>query len=73
MPTAVNARSLQPHFELRFQSLCDPKQGLAFPCDACGQVDMDTLSERDRNDYLFARALMGREFAAPRLCARALH
>jgi hypothetical protein len=38
---------------------------LAFPCNALGGVDMDALSERGRSNYLFARAMVGREFAVP--------
>ena len=53
------------HFEIRFQSLFNPGRGLAFPCDARGHVDMDALSERGRQNYLFARAMVGREFATP--------
>lgn len=30
----------------------------AFPCDVQGQVDLDLLDERGRNDYFFARAVM---------------
>ena len=37
----------------------------AFPCDAQGRVDMDGLSERARANYLFARAMVGRELAQP--------
>ena len=51
--------------ELRFRSLCDPDHVYAFPCDAAGCVDMDSLSEQCRNDYLFARALVGIEMARP--------
>jgi hypothetical protein len=52
-------------FEIRFESLFNGGRGLAFPCDAGGRVDMDALSERGRNNYLFARAMVGREFATP--------
>jgi hypothetical protein len=52
-------------FELRFQSLFDSGRGFAFPCDPQGRVDLDQLSERARNNYLFARALVGRELAVP--------
>jgi hypothetical protein len=52
-------------FEIRFQSLFNPGRGLAFPCDATGHVNMDALSERGRENYLFARAMVGREFATP--------
>jgi len=37
----------------------------AFPCDASGHVDMDAMSERARNNYFYARTVVGREFATP--------
>ncbi|MDM0000693.1 hypothetical protein QTI24_18910 [Variovorax sp. J22P240] len=52
-------------FELRFQSLIQMGRALTFPCDREGHVDLDHLSERLRNNYLFARAMMGREYAWP--------
>ena len=52
-------------FELRFASLFIEGRGLAFPCDIKGQVDLDALSERARDNYLGARALVGREYALP--------
>jgi len=52
-------------FELRFASLFDEGRAYSFPCDAGGQVNLDTLSERARHNYLFARATTGREFAWP--------
>lgn len=54
-----------PCFELRFDSLFSEGRGLAFPCDDKGQVDLDTLSERARCNYLYARAVVGREFQTP--------
>jgi len=57
----------QPHYELRFQSLFHEGRGLSFPCDALGHVDIDRLSESLRLNYLFARTLIGREFAVPAL------
>ena len=60
-------------FELRFQSLFDAGRGYAFPCDPSGQVDMNQLSERARNNYLFARAVVGRELAVPAVRPVALH
>lgn len=53
--------------ELRFDSLFHPGRGLAVPCDASGQVDLDALTERLRNAYLGARAMVGREYACPRV------
>ena len=52
-------------YELRFDHLFVSGRGYAFPCDADGRVDLDTLSERSRNNYLYARALVGRETAVP--------
>jgi hypothetical protein len=52
-------------FELRFRSLFNEGRALAFPCDASGQVDLDRLSERARHNYLYARTVIGREFATP--------
>lgn len=57
----VNQRS----FELRFESLFNPGRGLAFPCDAGGQVELDALSEPARRNYFYARAVVGREYATP--------
>ena len=54
-----------PAFELRFQSLFNEGRGLSFPCDDDGQVQLDALSERARTNYLYARAVVGREFALP--------
>lgn len=52
-------------YELRFRSLFHEGRGLAFPCDATGQVDLDALSERAKHNYLYARAVVGREYATP--------
>jgi hypothetical protein len=52
-------------FQLRFRSLFDAGRGFAFPCDPLGHVDMSNLSERARNNYLYARAMVGRELSVP--------
>ncbi|HET9206449.1 MAG TPA: hypothetical protein VFO28_09455 [Burkholderiaceae bacterium] len=52
-------------FELRFTSLSDRGRGYTFPCDAQGHVDMDALSERVRESYLYARAVVGSVLSAP--------
>ena len=56
------------HFEIRFLSLFTEGRGLAFPCDAAGLVDLDVLSERGRLNYLYARAMVGREYGTPAIC-----
>ena len=52
-------------FELRFHSLVDEHSSLAFPCDAAGHVDMDSLSEKALENYLYARMVVGCEFSRP--------
>jgi hypothetical protein len=52
-------------FEVRFDDLFHSGRWLTFPCDAQGHVDIDALSERSRNNYLYARAMVGREYSAP--------
>lgn len=53
------------HYMLRFESLFDSGRALAFPCDERGEVALDALSERARRNYLYARIVVGREFAVP--------
>jgi hypothetical protein len=55
----------QTAFELRFPSLFSEGRAFSFPCDARGTVDLDALSERARNNYLFARTVVGRDFSCP--------
>lgn len=73
MNTTANTLNRSAGFELRFQSLFNEGRGLAFPCDAAGQVDMDRLTDRARNNYFCARTLIGREFATPTLRATVQH
>ena len=53
--------------EIRFRSLFNEGRGLSFPCDAAGHVELDALSDRARENYLYARAVVGREFAHPQV------
>lgn len=57
--------SMPEEYQLLYQPLSAGGSSYAFPCDAHGEVDLDRLSERARNDYLFARAVVGRELAPP--------
>ena len=52
-------------YELRFNSLFHEGRGYSFPCDPSGQVDLDSLSERARSNYFFARTVIGRDLSAP--------
>jgi hypothetical protein len=49
-PQANNA-----FYELRFESIAPHVPVLVFPCDAHGEVNLDSLSQDALNDYLFAR------------------
>jgi len=51
--------------EIRYQSLHKEGRALCFPCDAQGHVPLDLLSEKARENYLYARAVVGREYAFP--------
>ena len=52
-------------YELCFRSLFTPGRSVVFPCDAAGHVDIDTLSTRGRENYFYARTVIGREFSMP--------
>lgn len=64
MPTSIDNHS----FEIRYPLLHASGRWLAFPCDAQGHVNIDTLSERACLNYLYARALVGRDYACPSVC-----
>ena len=69
----MNASLASNGWELRFDPLFAGRRGFIFPCDAEGHVDMNTLSERALNNYLYARAMMGREVAWPNLHPSNIH
>ena len=60
-------------FQLCFRSLFHSGRGYAFPCDPQGQVDLDRMSENARNNYFYARAMVGRELSAPAVESAMLH
>jgi hypothetical protein len=68
----MNTTLLTPVFEVRFDDLFQIGRWLSFPCDAQGHVDLDALSARARSNYLYARAMVGRQYAAPSVCEHAL-
>jgi hypothetical protein len=73
MSTSHAGATPEGAYELRFGHLFHEGRALAFPCDANGQVRLDQLSERARANYLYARALVGREFAQPAVLRSDLH
>lgn len=56
-------------FKIRFPSLSREDQSVDFPCDETGRVDLDGLDESARCNYLFARAMIGREYGKPSVYA----
>lgn len=60
-------------YQLCFRSLFHSGRGYAFPCDPAGQVDLDNMTESARNNYFYARAMVGRELSAPAVEAALMH
>lgn len=60
-------------YELRYQSLFNAGRSLCFPCDADGHVLLDLLTERAKQNYLYARMVVGREFSFPCMRPRPQH
>ena len=73
MRTLPESSHAQARYELRFQSLFNQGRALTFPCDAAGHVTLDSLSDRARNNYLYARVFIGREFSTPAVLLADLH
>ena len=65
---AANACGGNGGYELRFAGLFNAGRGYAFPCDADGHVNIDSLNERARANYFYARTVIGREFHSPVTC-----
>ena len=62
---ACPVRKAEATHLLHFEPLTGGDAGLDIPCDPLGRVGLDVLGEKLRNDYFFARTLIGRLFAAP--------
>lgn len=66
---ATNDREQPPsdeaRFELRYRSFSAHRCGYAFPCDARGEVNLDGLSDRARENYFYARAMVGFDLLQP--------
>jgi hypothetical protein len=57
-------------YEIRFKPLFR-ERGFCFPCDEQGRVELDALTDRARENYLYARAVVGVEYAHPLVCRAA--
>lgn len=60
-------------YVLRYRSPRNEDRVFVFPCDPKGLVRMDDLSDRQFNDYLFARGMVGFEFDPPQVLLCELH
>lgn len=63
----MNTACAPAAYQLRFSSLFREGRGFAFPCDAEGHVDLDALGDNSRNNYFYARSVIGRELTMPRV------
>lgn len=62
---SIDSNSESSAFFLCFQSLFREGRALSFPCDQSGRVHLDDLSRKAQDNYFYARAVVGREFACP--------
>lgn len=62
---ATHTIASAPSYQLQFRSLRQRGNSYSFPCSEDGRVDLDGLTEDALNDYLFARTVVGGEFARP--------
>ena len=53
----------EARYELRYTGLFNPGRGYSFPCDAKGRVDLDHFTDRCRNNYFYARAVVGAQLS----------
>jgi hypothetical protein len=58
-----HSAAAKSHVEVRFLPRLAGQRRLVFPCNTAGHVEIDKLSEHERIDYLFARALRGRDYS----------
>jgi len=58
---------------LHFASLRADARAYVFPCDERGNVPLDDIGRPALLDYFFARRMVGRTLAPPRLTALAQH
>ena len=70
---ATRFAHVSAQYELRFQSLFKEGRAFAFPCDSEGHVNIDSLSDRARSNYFYARTVIGREVSMPAVRASSLN
>jgi hypothetical protein len=64
-PVSTDTAPDSDRYGLRYRSLFLPGRGYVFPCDAQGNVEISTLSDRARHNYLYAQTVAGSELDLP--------
>jgi len=59
-------------FQLVYQSVAGSLGNYSFPCNPRGDVDLNALDDRSRNNYYFARAMVGRAMKLPKVVRASL-
>lgn len=67
------AATTTAQFLLRFDNIRNPGRAMAFPCAPDGTVNLNDLSGTARNNFHYAKAMVGREFARPKVVFDAAH
>ncbi|WP_162571243.1 hypothetical protein [Variovorax sp. SRS16] len=68
--SSIETGSSHGLYILSYRSVHDQERVLMFPCDSKGTVLLDDLSDRQFNNYLFARGMVGFEFDPPQVMRR---
>lgn len=72
MNAATKVQIVTLGHELVFRDLLNEGHTYVFPCDATGHVDMDVLSESARNNYFYARVVVGNSLSVPIVRSQAM-
>lgn len=64
MSQATSANAVSTHY-LRFPYLFDEGRARAFPCDAQGRVDVESMSPTLRQNFDLTQNLVGRDYGSP--------
>jgi len=75
IPNELVKFTLRPIFQVRIAFPgAGPRPPLGgLPCDALGHVDLNALDERERDNYLFVRACIGRDYDNPKVEPSDMH
>jgi hypothetical protein len=69
----IDALAPASQYELHYARLLGVGRSFVFPCDAAGNVEMGSLTERARENYRFACSAVGFEMSLPTVRTAPLH